>query len=432
MIFDDPLVLLGMYIACLGPVGFLFGICSNCCPRECFQFLDDFQIKVGRLVSWGNSTPALDTDGNPITISANSGRVLSIAEIFGVPYALVEYEDSGTKTAWIAFSDLTKEIDDWWHICSGGWEIDGGILKSTSAGTMTFLITEDTPYGTFTANMYWIAGVEYIMYVRKGDDADDECGAADQTIKFVPTGNLGEWKIFADGELKDDIYETQGSAFSRNGVCVDSKGVAVIVDGVRRYQVCTVPGQYYFAIGASASGTEWTDVCYTDHYDHNPNCPKCQPPCCFQNFDQTIEGFDVTISGVANGFDCNCPATFEIYFALEVNGICECAQAVSAQIAFPGGAGQCDESNLALALNCGSGGDPIALGVTLTPSVGTGVEWSFLFAAGTAPGDVSATSELPLSPGDENVCDFSNARITITPRLTTGCCGGEPEENPFP
>jgi hypothetical protein len=432
-VFDDPLNLLGLYILAMPVAGFLFGVCSACCDEGCRTFEDNFEIAVGRLVSWGNSTPAFDGDLAPITLSANSGRVLAIADIGGFLYALVEYEDGVTKTAWIAFSDLTKEIDDWWEVCSGGWEIDGGILKSTSDGVMTFLITEPTPYGIFTALMYWIEGVEYLIYVRKGDDSEDKCGLPDQTIKFVPTGNVGEWKIYADGELRDEIYETQGSAFARNGVCVDEKGVAVIVDEIRRYQVCSVPGGYYFAIGAGGAGTEWDQVEYSDHYDHNTNCPRCQPPCCFQNYTETIRGFDIRITNISSGINCACPDELEVYVPLVVNGVCECAQTVSQEVSFPGGDfGVCQTSDLALSLVCDT--QRIDLGVTLTPRETTGVEWIFQFSPGTAPGSVSVAGGSPFGAGDDSVCDFSTSLITITPRLTTGCCGGEPasDENPFP
>lgn len=425
MLFEDPLNVLGMYLLAMPVAGFLFGVCSECCgDTPCLQFSDPLTIRVGTKVSWPSSTAAFDSDLNPVTLSAGVGEVLSIVDIGGFPYALVEYDDGGPQQAYILVSDLTKEIDDWWEVCSGSWSIVGSILESGSSGTMTFLITEPTPYGIFTAEMYWVAGVEYIIYVRKGDDADDECGAVDQTIKFVPTGNTGEWKVFADGVLQDEIFETQGSSFSRNGVCVDEKGVTVIVNEGRVYQVCTVPGQYYFAIGASAAGTEWTNFEYSDHYDHNPNCPRCQPPCCFQNFSDTIEGFDITISGVDDGQDCNCPEEVEFYFPLTVNGICLCEQIVNDEIAFPGGAGQCDVSDLALSLVCDT--NAIDLSVTLTPSSGTGVEWTFSFDPDSAPEEIAATAELTASPGDPFICDFSNATITITPRIVTGCCGGNP------
>lgn len=421
MLFEDPLNVLGMYLLAMPVAGFLFGVCSECCgDTPCLQFSDPLTIRVGTKVSWPSSTAAFDSDLNPVTLSAGVGEVLSIVDIGGFPYALVEYDDGGPQQAYILVSDLTKEIDDWWEICSGSWRIASNKLESLSSGSMTFLITEDTPYGTFTAEVDAVEDVEYRMFVRRGEDADDECGADDLTIKWEYLGT--DWQITVGNGTPFLVFSPANQV--RIGVCVDEKGVAVIFDGIRVFQRCVVPTGYYFAIGASAAGTLWANFEYSDHYDHNPNCPRCEPPCCFQNFNETIEGFDITISGVENGQDCNCPGQLEVYFALTVSGICFCEQSVNAEVAFPAGGGQCATSDLAVSLSCDT--NAIDLGVTLTPSTGTGVEWNFSFDPDTPPGSVAVTAQPTISPGDPNVCDFTNATITITPRTTTGCCGGNP------
>jgi hypothetical protein len=426
--FDDPTNLLGMYLLALGPIGFLFGICSACCSNECRTFSDPLTIRVGTKVSWPNSTAAFDTDLNPVTLSAGVGMVLSLHDFGGPIYALVEYESGGTQQAYIAVNDLTKEIDDWWEICSGSWRIDSSKLESLSSGSMTFLITEPTPYGTFTAEVDAVEDVEYRMFVRRGDDADDECGADDLTIKWEYLGT--DWQITVGDGTPFLVFSPANQV--RIGVCVDEKGVAVIFDGVRVFQRCVVPGGYYFAIGASAAGTLWANFEYSDHYDNNPNCPRCQPSCCFQNFSETIEGFDITITGIGNGADCECNSTIEAYIPLTVNGICFCEVQGTVTLSYPGGAFfVCESTQLTVSLLCDT--NFISLGVELLHNTGSETTWSDTFAAGTAPGDVKMTSRAVDSADEGFVCDHTNSLITATPRVTTGCCGGEPEEeNPLP
>jgi hypothetical protein len=330
-----------------------------------------------------------------------------------------------------------------WQECTGDWQIFNNALLGYDRGIITLLQMVGNPYGILRTNVRAVEEAVFQIFIYRGLQ---ESPCEDNDLYFaqydVGTGGSGFISVFRGEEELERVEVFSPADQVSFGVCIDVDGIAVEFEGKRLYQVCLDVEEdndltgYWFALGnGGVEGsdnipTEWQSVFYSDHFDHNRRCPKCQPSCCFPNVNRTVAGFYITIDGIISN-DCTCPPGYQTFLPInDLNAVCNCETVGGAvQIEYPNTGGfPCSVMDLQWSFSCSEVTGQKTFGLTIQPGVGTDVTWGFVFLDGTLPEDVKFDN-LPVSDaGDGLVCDFSAATLTIVPFVTEGCCGGIPED----
>mgnify|MGYP003451128372 CR=1 FL=1 len=332
-------------------------------------------------------------------------------------------------------SDSTDLGSDWTE-CSGSWEIDTNRLTETTlSGVVVLNHMVGNPVGLLSAivDVDNCVGAVYRVYCFFGS-LGTPCGSAGTYYVEITITDVGEGIIEivgGTGDFSGPVTFETGEGYLDFTVCVSTDTIEVITDArktnntIARILECdATPDNYWFALGSGGSVQGyWLEVDYSDHYDHNPNCPTCTRSACFQLYNEVIAGFTISLYNRADGDDCTCGASgsYDIFVGAGQDR-CEGELSGSENIDEPDSGCPADWT---WTMEC----DPdtgIHLTLTIQPTrLGAGdfSFWTADFAIGTDPADVVMVAKLATDGSDHRDCDDDLATATMTPILAESCCG---------
>lgn len=334
-----------------------------------------------------------------------------------------------------------------WEVCGSwsAWSLSPALTSVTAGTKIVLKHMVGNPVGILSGKWNIEADDVYLVHVYQGTPLDACSGSPDYTVRFEWTTDNDCLVQIKDGSTiiksKNFFSPTQEVDWI---VCVGSGFIEANIQSASVYiRACVEPSNHWFAIEAGTVGTEWTEIKYSDHRDHDVRCPRCTRPCCFPDSNNAIVGFSVTIHGIENGTSCSCDSS--VSFVLELSADddpCECShifiidpddELSDHTIDGPHDCNQAVSSVYATITGCSASPPSINWGLTLLPEDGYQGEtsWEKIFPFGTSPEDIEAESSSPALPytiGDGQSCEYANSYVTFTPILSGGCCGEEEEE----
>lgn len=346
--------------------------------------------------------------------------------------------------------DDVELLVDHWHDCGdfSDWTITeltpgNGLLENTVAGAK--LILDEMvghPYGILRVHIQITPGAIYRVHVYHGTFSDPCTGETTVVeVECGPDANEGILRIIQGSTTLDEV-EFSGIADDDLLICVGDRIIeASLTSTSDTLRYCGTVSGYWFALeGVTHTDnpgeqiTQWSDLQYSDHWEHDKRCPRCSRHCCFPLFNKVIAGFNVTISGIAEGTagDCECETLMEFFLEVEPDtDLCECVTAYSINgangtVAGPHGCPGLSEntSQPIITMDCDNETRLISwqFDMFILDDGDSEIHAQTTFDPDTDPDDIRATGLTFYDTGNGESCNYESATITFTPVLVDDCC----------
>ena len=368
------------------------------------------------------------------------------------PENFVRYDEFDVRTTDASY------LEPDWEVC-GSWSdwqlnivgITGQLENTTPGAKIVLKHMVGNPYGILQGHIQLIEDSIYRIHVFHGTLADP-CSGENLVVEI-------EWLNSTDGIIRimsgstvlqfDEFTADSDTNFE---VCVGDGIIEARTDESLTIRHCfegSADG-YWFALEGDTTGssvTQWEEIYYSDHWEHNKTCPRCSQHCCFPEYGQVIVGFTITIHGIGEGtdVDCDCaesvsfevtlhedqdPCACDLYYYINPVILDEETGVVTGD--YVTGPHDCDNARSYPSVrmgDCRINGDIDWLLSFIPDDIGQGeVQFPVTFPAGTAPSAIRSDHLDVFDSGDGESCNYDNAWVSFEPILANGCCSETIEE----